>query len=120
MNKWLFEQQIQIDTSISLEQEASKTIVDLRFNPGKGAAHLEMASKGLSILACRSCTSAETERICKQVYALLAMEKTCQLDELMRLSEGNTRAPVENFLESKLNIATFMGLVWVIFGTEFN
>jgi hypothetical protein len=118
MKKWSFDRRIPINTSIYLEQEAIKAIVDLCFNPGKGVAHLEMASKGLSILVSRSRTSAETERIREHKYALLAMEKTRQLDELLRLSKSNTCALAEIFLELKLNIATFMGLVWVLFGTE--
>jgi hypothetical protein len=87
-------------------------------NLGKGVAHLETASKGLSILGCCLRTSAETEHICGHKYTLLAMEKTHNLDEPMWLSKGNTRAPADNFLKLKQNIATFMGLVWVFFGTE--
>jgi hypothetical protein len=52
MNKWLFDRRIPIDTSIYLEKEMIKAIVDLWFNPDKGVAHLKMASKVLSILAC--------------------------------------------------------------------
>jgi hypothetical protein len=101
-----------------LEQETIKAIVDFHFNLGKGVAHLETASKGLSILACRSRTSAETKRICKHECTLLTMEKTRQLDELLRLSKGNTRTLADNFFALKLNIATLMGLVWVLFGME--
>ncbi len=85
MNKWSFDW-LPINTSIYLEQEMIKAIIDFHFNLGKGVAHLETASKGLSILACRSCTSAETKRICKHECTLLTMEKTRQLDELLRLS----------------------------------
>ncbi len=57
MNKWSFDQQVPIDTSIYLEQETIKAIVDLHFNPGEGVAYLETASTGLIIL-CASHTQA--------------------------------------------------------------
>ncbi len=41
-----------------------------------------------------------------------------QLDEILCLSKGITRAPADNFWELKLNIATFMSLVWALFGSE--
>ncbi len=73
INKWSFDWQVSIDTSIYLEQEMIKAIIDLCFNLGKGVAHLEASSKGLSILACPSCTSPETVCICKHEYTLLTM-----------------------------------------------
>ena len=79
---------------------------------------MSSADKGLSIMACRSQTSAETEQIREHEDALPATENTRQLDELLRLSKGVTRAPADNFWELKINIATFMSLVWVLFGSE--
>jgi hypothetical protein len=76
-----------------------------------GLAHLASASKGLTILACRARTMAETERACKQEQALSTTKKTRQLEDLLRLTKGTTRAPANNFWELKMNIATFMSLV---------
>jgi hypothetical protein len=92
--------------------------MELKFNPGEGVAHLSSASKGLSIMLCCGRTSAETECIREWEEALLATENTRQLDELLRLSKGITRAPADNFWELKISIATFMSLIWVIFGSE--
>ncbi len=64
-------------------------------------AHLSSADKGLSIMACRARTSVETERIREREEALSATKTTCQLDELLRLSKGSTRAPADNFWELK-------------------
>jgi hypothetical protein len=50
--------------------------------------------------------------------ALSATEKTRLLDDLLCLPKGTTRAPADNFWELKLNIATFMSLVWVLFGSQ--
>ena len=95
-----------------------KAIIELKFNPGEGFAHLSSANKGLSIMACRARTSAETKRICEHEEALSIIKTTRQLDKLLRLSKGSTRAPADNFWELKMNIATFMLLVWVLFGSE--
>jgi hypothetical protein len=69
-------------------------------------------------LACRARTTAETERVCKQEHALSATENTRQLEDLLRLTKGTTRAPADNFWELKMNIATFISLIWVLFGSE--
>jgi hypothetical protein len=118
MKQWAYDRRIQIDQSIYLEQETVKAIVELRFNPGEGVAHLASASKGLTILACRARTTAETEKVREQEHALSATENTRQLEDLLRLTKGSTRAPADNFWELKMNIATFMSLVWVLFGSE--
>jgi hypothetical protein len=65
--------------SVYLEQETIKAIVEMQFNPGEGVAHLASTSKGLSILACRTCTMQETERVHEQEQTLSATKKTCQL-----------------------------------------
>ena len=50
---------------------------------------------------------------------MLSVTKTTrQLDELLCLSKGSTRAPTDNFWELKMNIAMFMSLVWALFGSE--
>jgi hypothetical protein len=36
------------------------------------------------------------------------------------MSKGVTQAPADNFWELKINVATFMSLVWVLFGLECN
>ncbi len=76
------------------------------------------ASKGLSILACRACTMQETERVRVQEQALTATKKTRQLKDLLRLTKGIICAPADNFWELKMNVATFMSLVWVLFGSN--
>jgi hypothetical protein len=118
MKQYAYDQRIQIDTSVYLEQETIKAIVELHFNPGEGVTHLSSASKGLSILACRARTTQETECVRKQEQALSATEKTRLLDDLLKLPKGTTRAPADNFWELKMNVSTFMALVWVLFGSQ--
>ncbi len=81
-------------------------------------AHIASASKGLSILACHSRTSTETECIREQEQAVSATENTRQLDELLCLCKGTMCAPADDFWELKVNIATHMSLIWVLFGME--
>jgi hypothetical protein len=118
MKQYAYDRRIQIDSSVYLEQETIKAIVELRFNPGEGVAHLSSASKGLSILACRARTTQETERVREQEQALSTTERTRLLDDLLKLPKGTTRAPADNFWELKMNVSTFMSLVWVLFGLQ--
>jgi hypothetical protein len=90
MKQWAYNCRIQIDTSVYLEEETSKVIIELQFNPGEGVAHLDLASKGLSILACWACTTQETERVREQEQALSATKKTRQLEDLLCLFKGTT------------------------------
>jgi hypothetical protein len=93
MNRWSYDHQIPINTSVYLEGTTIKTIIELKFNPGEGVAYLSSADKGLSIMACHARTSAKTEWIQKCEEVLSATETTRQLDELLRLSKGVTQAP---------------------------
>ncbi len=118
MARWAHNHHIPINSSVYLEGTTIKAIMDLKFNPGGGFTHLSSAEKGLSIMMCRSHTSTKTEQICEHEEALPTTENTQQLDELLRLSKGVTRAPADDFWELKSNIATFMSLMWVLFGSE--
>jgi hypothetical protein len=118
MMEWGHDRRIPIDTGVFLDSDVVKAIVELKFNPGEGVAYLNLAAKGLSILSCRARTTGEIERIKEREEALTATEKTRQLDEFVRLQKDQRRAPADTFLELKNNIATFMGLVWVLFGSN--
>jgi hypothetical protein len=118
MKQYAYDRRIQIDSSVYFEQETIKAIVKLRFNPGEGVAHLSSASKGLSILACRARTTQETKRVREQEQALSATKKTRLLDDLLKLPKGTTREPADNFWELKMNVSTFMALVWVLFSSQ--
>ena len=118
MNKWAQDHRIPIESSVYLEGTTIKAIMELKFNPGEGVAHLSSADKGLSIMACQSRTSTDTEQIREHKEALSTTENTGQSDELLHLSKGVTCAPADNFWKLKINIAMFMSLAWVLFGSE--
>ena len=115
---WAHNQHILIDSSVYLKGATTKAVMELRFNLEGGVIHLSLADKGLTIMACRGRPSAKFERIREQEEALLVTENTRQLNELLRLSKGVTRAPMDNFWELKINIVTFMSLVCVLFGSK--
>jgi hypothetical protein len=120
MKQWSHDRQIAIEKSMYLEGAIIEALVKLKFNPGEGVAHLSSADKGLSIMCCWKCTSTETKRIQECEGALSTTENTHQLAELLQMSKGVTQAPVDNFWELKINITTFMSLMWVLFDSEYN
>ena len=63
MKDWGYDRRIPIDTGVFLDVDVVKSIVELKFNPGDGVAHLNSAAKGLSILSCRGRTTGEIERL---------------------------------------------------------
>ncbi len=116
MNKYAYEQRISIEAGIYLEQETMKAILDLRFNPGEDIAYVHSAAKGLSLLSCRSWLNNETEEIKERELALNATENTRLFNEYLKYVKGATRQPANNFWDLKQNIATYMALLWVLFG----
>jgi hypothetical protein len=50
----------------------------------------------------------------------MATEKTRQLDKFLWLQKDQRLTPADNSLELKNNIAAFMGLIWVLFGSNCN
>ena len=108
---------ITIDGGIYLEQEAMKSILDLHFNPGKGIAYIQSAAKLLLLLCCCSCPNNETKGIEEWELALTAMEQTCQFDEYVKyIKETVEPQPASNYWDLKQIIATYMALLWVLFG----
>jgi hypothetical protein len=87
MLEWGYDRRIPIDTGIFLDGEVVKAIVDLKFNPREGVAHLNSAAKGLSILSCRGRTTGEIECLKEREEALTATEQTRQLDEYLRIQK---------------------------------
>ncbi len=83
-------------------------------------AHLACMATDLLILACCVQTSAETERLRECKHTLNAMKDTPHLEDLLHLSKSLVRAPTNNFLEFKINIAMFMAFVWILFGADCN
>ena len=86
--------------------------MNLQFNPGDGAANLPTLHKGLSLLTCRSRTMTEVESAKERDETMARTEKNRQLADFTAQGKSKVR-PAE-----ELNIDTFMGLVWVLFGNN--
>jgi hypothetical protein len=74
-----------------------KSILDLRFNPGEGVAHLQLAANGLSILYCRAWASHEMEEMKERELALKATEQTRMFDDYLKYVKGAARHPASNY-----------------------
>ena len=120
MAEYAYDHRISINAGIYLEQETMKSILDLRFNPGEGIAYVQSAAIGLSILCCRSRPNNETEEIEEQELALNATENTHLFNKYLKYVKGATQQPANNFWDLKQNIATYMALLWVLFGDRCN
>ena len=102
---------------LTIEQNTMKAILELRFNPGEGIAYVQSAAKGLSLLCCRSRANNETEEIKERELALNATEQTRQFEDYVKYVKGTVaRQPASNYWDLKQNIATYMALLWVLFG----
>ena len=118
LQNYAHDHRTEVDRSIYLEQETMKAIMDLKFNPGEGMAYVQSAAKGLSLLCCRARPNQETEEIKEWEAALEATHKTRVFKDYMKDIKGRTRQPANNYFDLKLNIGTFMALLWVLFGNK--
>ncbi len=117
MMEWSYDRRIPIDTSIFLDADVVKAIVELKFNPGKGVAHLSSALKGLSIMSCRGRTTREIERIREREEALPATEKNSPAQQASLPSKGDDASPCRKLLgvqEQHRHVhVSCVGALWV-------
>ena len=118
MEQWARAQGVELDRGIFFEQKSIEDIVNLRFNPGQGVAQFKSAERGLSLLICRTRTPEEIERVRDREAAEQLTKATRVLEEALKLSRGDPRAPAGNYFELKLNITTFCALLFVLFGEK--
>ena len=117
MTDYAYNHWIVIDGGVYIEQDTMKSILDLRFNPGEGIAYVQSAAKGLSLLCCCSRSNNETKEIKERELALNAMEQIRQFEDYVKYVKGTVaRQPASNYWDLKQNIATYMSLLWVLFG----
>ena len=116
MEQWARTQGVEIDRGVFFEQKTIEDIVNLRFNPGQGVAQFKSAERGLSLLICRTRTPEEIERVRDREAAEQLTQATRVLEEALKLSRGDPRAPAGNYFELKLNITTFCALLHTLFG----
>jgi hypothetical protein len=113
---WCRLHHINRDKSIFLKAKFSEDLVALRFNPGGPVAQLHSVAQGMLMLACRLLTAVEA-KYCREYEEAAANTKhTRSLEDLLKRNCGKMVAPATNYMDLKLNIGTYCGLLWAIFG----
>ncbi len=68
------------------------------------------------VLVCRSLMAVEAENCRDYEEAVASTTITCSLKDLLKKNCGKTVAPAGIFMDLKLNIGTYCGLLWSIWG----
>jgi hypothetical protein len=113
---WCRSHHIDRDKSIFLEAKFFEDLVALRFNPGGPVAQYHSVARGMSMLACRSLTAMAAEFCREYEEAAESTRHTRSLDDLLKKNCGKTVEPAATYTDLKLNIGTYCGLLWTIFG----
>jgi hypothetical protein len=116
MELWARANHIELDKSIHLDSTYFEDLVALRFNPGGPVVQYQSAARGMSMLACRSVSAVDAEYLRDWVEAAAHTKSTRSLDDLLKISRKKTAAPAGSYSELKLNIGTYCGLLWSLFG----
>ena len=121
MEKFSKDKGVEIDLGMYLEDESLKAISQLQFNPsggGAGVALAQSADKGLSILLCRPRSLAEIERVRDEEQATAVASSTLTVEQARKLKPGAVcKPPSGTFLELRLLIGTYCGLLYTLFGS---
>jgi hypothetical protein len=68
----------------------------------------------MSMLVCRSLTAGEAKYFRDYEEAAASTTNTPSLEDLLKQNCGNTVTPAGNYMDLKLNIGTYCGLLWSI------
>jgi hypothetical protein len=116
IDAWCCLHHINCDKFLFLEAKFFEDLVALRFNPGGPVAQFHSAARGMSMLACRSLMAAKAWYCREYKEAAANTMHTQSLDELLKRNCGRTVAPASSYMDLKLNIGTYCGLLWLLFG----
>ena len=118
---WCRSHHIDRDKSIFLKAKFLEDLVALRFNPGDPVGQFHSVGQGMSKLAFRSLTAVEAELCWEYEEAAADTKYTCSIEDLLKKNRGKKgAAPAANYMDLKLNIGTYCGLLWTIFGNHCN
>jgi hypothetical protein len=104
--------------TIFFEQKTIKDIINLHFNPGEGIVQYRTCKRGISILVCRPCRIAETERLRDVEYAMESTHGTRTFKEASYLTTSKPHLPRSTFHDVRCNIGTFCMFVHILFGSK--
>jgi hypothetical protein len=103
-----------------LESKNFEDLVALRFNPGGPVAQYQLVAQGMSMLACHLLTASKAEYCRDYKEAAASTTNTRSLDNLLKWNRGKMVAPGANYMDLKLNIGTYCGLLSTIFGDYYD
>ncbi len=83
-------------------------------------AQYHLAACGMLMLACRSLLAVEAEQSREYEEAAENTRHTRSIKDLLKWNRGKTVAPAANYMDLKLNIGTYCGLLWSLFGDHCN
>ncbi len=92
----------------------------LKFNLGGPMAQYQLVVQELLMLACRSLMAVEAEYHRDYKEAAAHMQNKHRIDDLFKETCGKMVAPAGTCMELKLNIGSYCGLLWSIFGDQCN
>ena len=117
---WCRLHHIDRDKSVFLEAKFFEDLVALQFNPGGPVAQFHLVARGMLMLACRLLTAMAAEFCREYKEAAESTKHTHSLDDLLKRNHGKTVEPAETYTDLNLNIGTYCGLLWTIFGDHCN
>ena len=117
MHVWARQWGVSINKGIFFSKLALDNIVNLRFNPGGGAAYFETAEKGISILLCQSRTGDEKKKTRQHKLTKEISTNNRTLSKALTLfRKDGPRAPPDTYQDLKANVGTFCAFLWALFG----
>jgi hypothetical protein len=116
MDAWARTHHIELDKSTHFDSKFFEDLVALRFNPGGPVVQYISAARGMSMLACRSMSAVDAELSRDWEEAAAHTKNTRSLEDMLKVSRKKTAAPAGTYSELKLNIGTYCGLLWSLFG----
>jgi hypothetical protein len=117
---WCCSHYIDRDKSIFLDSKFFKDLVTLRFNPEGPVAQYQLAALGMSMLACRSLSAVEAKYHQDYKEAAAHTQNMRRINVLLKGNHGKMVASAGTYMELKLNMGSYCGLLWSLFGDHCN
>jgi hypothetical protein len=112
MAEWSKVMGIEIDTGVFYNKETMEDIVKVRPNSAEGLATLKTGERGCSILSCFPRAPMEIEALRIKEQAARVSQANHTFEEALKLAQSDGRAPPDNYMETRLTIATYAAELW--------
>jgi hypothetical protein len=117
MIRWANKQQSWIEEGVYFDNKSLDEWIAHKFNPGDSTALYSSADKGISILKCRTPTTAHLQVLRQKEEIWDANKGNATYVEVVKQAKSkDVSPPVHNFGELWSNIATFCALLFTLFG----